>query len=43
VDCLSGANCSGPQVAPGQYQVIGRDVGGSSQIPPSTPLVVTIS
>jgi hypothetical protein len=45
VDCssLTGASCSGPQVAPGQYQVIGRDVGGSSRIPQSAPLVVTIS
>jgi len=48
VDCStrSGGNvgtCAGPQVAAGQYQIIGRDVGGASQIPSSAPLVVTIS
>jgi hypothetical protein len=48
VDCSTrtGGNtgtCAGQQVAAGQYQIIGKDTGGVSQIPPSAPLVVTIS
>jgi hypothetical protein len=48
VDCSTrtGGNtgtCAGQQVPVGQYQIIGKDTGGVSQIPPSAPLVVTIS
>jgi hypothetical protein len=48
VDCSTrtGGNtgtCAGQQVAAGQYQIIGKDTGGVSRIPPSAPLVVTIS
>ena len=42
--CIPGpAACPGPQLAPGQYQVIGQSGGGTSQIPAGTPVAVTLS
>jgi hypothetical protein len=35
--------CPGPQVPAGQYQVVGMDGGGTSQIPASTPVAITLS
>jgi len=48
VDCSSRTGgttgtCAGQPVPAGQYQITGMDSGGSSQIPPSAPLSVTIS
>jgi hypothetical protein len=34
--------CPGPQVPAGQYQVVGTDAGGSSQIPAGTPVAITL-
>ena len=42
--CTPGqAACPGPQVSPGQYQVIGQDGGGSSQIPAGTPAAIVLN
>lgn len=42
--CTPGqAACPGPPVPPGQYQVIGQDAGGSSQIPAAAPVVITLN
>jgi hypothetical protein len=42
--CTPGpAACPGPQVAAGQYQVIGQSGGGTSHIPAGTPETVTLS
>lgn len=42
--CTPGqAACPGPPVSPGQYQVTGRDGGGSSQIPAATPVAITLN
>jgi hypothetical protein len=42
--CTPGpATCPGPQVPPGQYQVVGQSGGGASQIPAGTPATITLT
>lgn len=42
--CTPGqAACPGPQVAAGQYSVVGQDAGGSSQIPAAAPVGITLT
>lgn len=42
--CTPGqAACPGSAVAAGQYQVVGLDAGGSSQIPAGTPVTITLN
>lgn len=45
VTCTPGdaQGCPGPQVPAGQYQVIGTDSGGASQIPASQPVAITLT
>jgi hypothetical protein len=35
--------CPGPPVPAGQYQVVGTDGGGTSQIPAGTPVTISLT
>ena len=40
---ITEGDCSAEQVLAGQYQVVGADNGGESEIPPSTPATISIA